>query len=225
MTYKRFSSQYRSRSRPARLARPVTGYVGKFPGSKTLKPVARISTSTSWTVPLWVTTPSAVIWAIGSVSGRTSSRLYVARYSFVEARALAAHRVDRGALKDGELLRLRSNGGDHLDRRCASPDDGDALSAQILRRVPARGVDGGAGKRLDTVDVRGLGDGQHAGRVDDVPCVQAVATIGLESPDVAALIEGRSGDPGPEPDLVPQAVARRALLGVVEQLRARGVHA
>ncbi len=47
--------------------------------SITLKPVARMSTSTSWLSPSVVATPEPVILSMGSVASLTLSRLNVAK--------------------------------------------------------------------------------------------------------------------------------------------------
>ncbi len=56
-------------------AGPVTGKVGTLSTSITLKPVARISTSTSRVAPSVVATPDPVTLSMGSVTSSTLSRL------------------------------------------------------------------------------------------------------------------------------------------------------
>jgi hypothetical protein len=53
-----------------------------FPFSNTWKPVARMSVSTSCSLPSTVRTPEGAIASIGVVSRCTLGRLNVARYSF-----------------------------------------------------------------------------------------------------------------------------------------------
>ena len=70
--------------------------------------------------------------------------------------------------KTRQPLHLRRDRGDHLDRRGARADHGDALAAQLHRVVPARRVHRRPGERLDARDLGQLRLAEHARRADHV---------------------------------------------------------
>jgi hypothetical protein len=118
------------------------------------------------------------------------------------------HDVRRRALEDCDVLRVLAQLGHELDRAGPGPDDGDALAGQLDVVVPARRVERVAGEALPARDVgqhrpRQLADGGH----EDGGLVR-LATVGLDAPDTALLVERGPGDLGPVPDVRLEPVLR-----------------
>ena len=130
---------------------------------------------------------------------------------------------DRCALEDRQVIHQRGDLGDHLDRRRAGADDGNAFSAQLQCVVPARGVDRRAAELLDAGDVRQVGHRQHPAGVDQeagADLLLPARGLEVENPDVVGVVERGAQHGGAEADLRSQAVLVDTVGGVVGQLGA-----
>ncbi len=126
----------------------------------------------------------------------------------------------RGALEEREVLDVRLDRGDELDRARARADHGDAPPAQVVVVVPLRRVEDRA---LELVDARDLGDRrlvQRAGAPDDHTGADGGAVGEPERPAPARPLRG--GDLGAVPDAGAQPVAVGDVLEVGADLGLRG---
>ena len=93
------------------------------------------------------------------------------------------------ALKHGHVRRARLDLGDELDRRCARPDDRDALAAQVVIVVPAGRVKDRALEGLQPLDLWDLRLGQRAGGVDEEIRGQLEVSRG-DRPELTLVVPG-----------------------------------
>ncbi len=129
------------------------------------------------------------------------------------------HRVVGRPLEHRELIGLRRDVRDRLDRRRAGADDRDALAGEVdaLVRPLARQV-GLAGESLRAGDVGVLRHRERAGRHHVVTGSDLVAGGGVDVPTRCVLVPDGAVDGGLEPDVTAQVVAVGDVVEVAQDL-------
>ena len=125
-------------------------------------------------------------------------------------------------MKDHQLPDDLGDFGDHLHRGRASADDADALAVELNIIIPARGVEGLAGKSLHPFDagqLRGREDaiGQH-----DIARAHCVAAVGADRPPAGCLIPVGPFDGGVKQAMVVESELCCHALAIFQDFESRG---
>ena len=127
----------------------------------------------------------------------------------------------RAALEDVETLDPPGDLGHELDGARAGADDRDPPAGHVVRVIPVRGVEGGAGEALGPRDRGQRGTAQLAAGGDEDVDLHGLAGGGAQPPAPASRVEVRRGDLGAEAQMAVEPMPAHAVLEVAEDVGLR----